>query len=198
MQAALSAVEGGESAPYLPETTDSTAGTVSPAVPGSPTEEAPKKKVSEGQLRRENWRQTSPPGSLRSMEGSALQRDALEAIRSDSDSDDDFFDAAESMDDSFSADTFMAHRPNVVRWSSVEMLAIEEESTGSPPLTPGVGSPRGAGDLGSSGECPVTLLIVVFHGGSSVDCAGGNLGQSQENLSNSLPPSTPNTISKQL
>ncbi len=80
------------------------------------------------------------------------------------------------------------------------MLAIQEEPSDSPPLSPatfGRGEPTDPSQ--TCDTCSITLLILVFHGGSVLDASSGSTGQSQESLTYGyLPPNTPNTASKQV
>lgn len=60
-------------------------------------------------------------------------------------------------------------RPSMVRWSSVEMLAIEEDADDqnpSPPISARQGDVPGTGGGQASG---LDFLILIFHGGTVMD-----------------------------
>lgn len=109
--------------------------------------------------------------------------DPLHSIRTDSMSDDEFFDAPDTIDDDV-VDT-PVERPTMVRWSSVEMLAIEEDVDDQNPSPPtsgrqGDGNATGTGAGQTSG---VDFLILIFHGGTVMDVSGSSSlehGQSKQ------------------
>lgn len=110
------------------------------------------------------------------------QLDHLSAIRSDS-SDDEFFDAAETVSDySFNEnDTVTKQNANMARCNSVELVTGDEDTTHdqlpqSNTVLENLAQPPS--------DSPIDLLIFVFHGGTVIDSASSVADQLTETSKN--------------